>query len=565
MVLGLRLHGLGLFAAATCACGAPADLAGGAVAADGTGGDVAGKFEAGDAGDGAPGATDVAPTFDGAAAETVAADSLAATDDADAVAGDTARLPLADAEDAAALTDGDGAQAADVGDAAPAQDATLAGPQGVWDLAAVSNVAAAQCQFSNKHTVFQGLTALDAWNLSYISWEVVDGAPKPILIRGFAARPQGDKLLPGVVQAHGLGGMSKENDATSLAAKLGMFVIAYTGPGGGDKPENTSEGLGAGAQNGYHLFDTLKDVRGSWFWGHAMAAMRGVTCLTARPDVDASKLGVTGFSAGGVVSTLLAAHDPRIVAAVPLSGTLAWDVATQSPTAWQHELLMAAGLTVASAEWQKLIAELIAPAVAFSAASKAHLLAMDGTTDEFFPLSALSATFNTAPDPDKRMSLAANFDHGCYLLTALVEDKAKIEQRAKDHVDGGQLLWFHHWFGTDPTYKTLPEPPQVSVQGAGGATLIAAVVDTKATALTVEAVHAWVSTDDAYTFLDVQLEKGTGVWSKLIAGSQGPNTVYFVDVTYKTASLVPAHVSISSPPFLPAGHVPHIRKQADCL
>ncbi len=460
----------------------------------------------------------------------------------------------------------------DVGDTgapdAAAPDVAFDGaPKTLWDLEAINNAATANCQFTNKHTAYEGLTALDAWNVSYTSWEVIDGVPKPILIRGFAARPQGSSKLPGVVQAHGLGGMSKENDATSLAAKLGVFAVAYTGPGGGDKPENTSEGLAAAAQDGYHMFDTLKDVRGSWFWGHATAAMRAVTCLTTRADVDSTKLGVTGFSAGGVVSTLLAAHDPRILASVPLSGTLAWDVATQSPTAWQHELLKQAKLTTSSPEWQKLIAELISPAAAFSPNSTAHLLALDGSNDEFFPLSALMATWSTAPDSEKRLSLSANFDHGCYQLTAIVEDKKVIETRATEHADGAQIMWFSHWFGTDSTYTYVPVAPQVSVQSAGGASLIAAVVDPGGAKLQIESVHAWVSTDDAYTFIDVPLSKSNGVYSKLLAGTQGPNTVYFVDATYtpKAFALVPVKVSISSPPFLPPGHVPHIRAMGNCL
>jgi dienelactone hydrolase len=542
-------------AATLAACGGTATSEE-AVTADAAGAELALSVDAADDAD--AGATDASP------ADAVLADSDAGTD--------------ATAEDAAPVVDAsaDGAAGPDAnGDAATASDGTaltdavapIGAPTTVWDQTAVADAATANCQFTNKHTALEGLTALDVWNVSYTSWEVVDGVPKAILIRGFAARPQGGSKLPGVVQAHGLGGMSKENDATSLAAKLGMFAIAYTGPGGGDKPENTSEGLGAAAQNGYHLFDTQKDIRGTWFWGHATAAMRAVTCLTTRVDVDATKLGVTGFSAGGVVSTLLAAHDARIVAAVPLSGTLAWDVATQSPTAWQNDLLKQAGLSIASPEWQKLISDLIAPSTAFTAASKAHLFALDGSTDEFFPLTALMATWNVVGDPDKRLSLSANFDHGCYSVVPTVEDKTKIENRATEHADGAQRMWFHHWFGTDTTYSYLPVAPQVSVQSAAGATLIAAVVDPGGSKLQVDSVHAWVSADDAYTFIDVPLDKANGAYSKLVAGTQAPNTVYFVDVTYtpKALSLTPVKVSISSVPVMPAGFVPHIRAMTNCL
>ncbi len=48
--------------------------------------------------------------------------------------------------------------------------------------------------------------------------------------------------------------------------------------------------------------------------------MRGLDYLASRPEVDASRLGVTGISGGGAATFWIAAADPRVSVAVPVSG-----------------------------------------------------------------------------------------------------------------------------------------------------------------------------------------------------------------------------------------------------
>ena len=464
-------------------------------------------------------------------------------------------------DDSGATTDATAGQSdTDVGtDTAASTDSGL-----VWDLAAIGDLGTAKCTYSQESTGFEGLTQVKSWHVTYQSWEWLDGQLKPILIRGFAARPVTGTKFPGIVQAHGLGGSSKLNDAVSLAGRLGVFAIAYTGPGGGAVEEgNLSEGLPAGHNNGYRMFDVLTDVRGSWFWGHATAAMRAVTCLTGRPEVDTTKLGATGFSAGGVVSLLVAGHDPRIKAAVPLSGTLAWDTATLAPKAWQHTLLQKAGLSVASAEWKKLMSDLIAPAVAL-AQTKAAVLMVNGTTDEFFPMTAHMATWNAIPT-DKRLAFAGNFDHGCYGVSG-GEPAATIEDRAKIRAEGGQMAWFGHWFGTDGDFGYLPATPQFSVQSVGGASLVSAVVDGGGNKLQIDEVRVWWSNDDAFFFASDKLDKQSGtVYGKLVPVALQPNSVVFVDVTYKTSLPFVRKFALATVPQIGASLVPNIRGIDSCL
>jgi dienelactone hydrolase len=436
--------------------------------------------------------------------------------------------------------------------------------KGLFDMSWIRDAATAQCSFEGQTTTLKDGVLLDVWRVSYRSWEVLDGALKEILIRGYAARPYGKTGIPGIVQAHGLGGFSEQDHATGLSAKIGAFVIAYTGPGGGTVPENTSEGRPAGYGNGYRMFDTLADVRGSWFWGHAAAAMRALTCLEARSEVDGTRLGITGFSAGGVITFITAGADDRVKAAVPLSGVLAWDVAVQSPNAWQNVLLAQAGLSASSPEWNILMDQMVKPSVLMPGVA-AKVMLVNGSTDEFFPLTAHNATLDSVPGADKRNSIAANFDHGCYSLTGL-EDKDSIEKRAELWASGGQRMWFGHWFGTDSDFDYVPLTPVVSVTPVGGGIFVAAAVDGGGSNLDVEEVKAWGSNDDCLVFASETLEKSGGVWQKLIAFPLQANTVIFVDVKYKTRDILfPKRFSISSRPAIPNGLVPQIRSISNCL
>lgn len=435
-------------------------------------------------------------------------------------------------------------------------------PPPLFDRALIEDIADADCRFEDARQSLRGLTLLDVWSVNYRSYEVIDGALSPIRVRAFAARPAGAAGIPGIVQAHGLGGFAEQSHAEGPAALTGAFVIAYTGPGGGTTPANTSEGRPAGFDDGYRMFDVLDDPRGSWFWAHGVAAMRALTCLESHPAVDPLRLGMTGYSAGGVATLMVAGVDPRVVAAVPLSGTGAWDRAVRSPTAWQHGLLAQAGLDTQSPEWAALMTHLDVAELARDAAGA--VLMVNGSTDEFFPLDAHRATFDGLPGPGHRTSISGNYDHGCYAISG-GEPAGAIEERATIRAEGGQRMWFAHHFGTDPTYATLPAAPTAAIEAVGPVTLATAQVDTPPT-LRVRSVKYWWSSDGGLFFGAVDLEdQGGGLWTGPILPPE-PGTVWYVDVEYQTRDPLGAQrFSLSTPPHIPDGFVATIRRNDNCL
>lgn len=452
----------------------------------------------------------------------------------------------------------------------PGPDAGPGAPwQGLFDPTWIRDATTAECTFAETGIQWKDGVQVRVFQVSYRSWEYRDGDLVPIRIRGFAARPvAGTGPLPGVVQAHGLGGMAEERHATGTSALTGAFVLAYTGPGGGtDDLGNRSEGLPAGDRNGYRMFDTLEDPRGSWFWGHTVAALRGLTCLAARPDVDPGRLGMTGFSAGGVATLIGAAMDDRIRAAVPLSASGAWDVAVQAPEAWQHTLLRQAGLTIESPEWVRLIESLDSARLLPN--TRAQVLMVNGSADEFFPLTAHRVTWDAIPGSEKRTALVGNFDHGCYTV-ASVEPRDDIEARADRAASGGQWMWFHHVFGTDARCARVPEAPAppsfVNLGGVFGATT---AVDPGGSSLKVIEARLWIS-QDAKVWVSRRLEDQSGGLFMTPVSEVFPwdpvGLVSFVDVVYSTRDLIGARqFSLSSPPTLPAAFVPAIRQIDSCL
>ena len=441
----------------------------------------------------------------------------------------------------------------------------------LFDMNLIRDPSKARCEFTDGRTTIVGGRLLQVWRVTYMSLESVGGVLREIRIRGFAARPLGSEVVPGIVVVHGLGGYAEESHATGLAALLSVFAIAYTGPGGGkpEDPETQSEGeppMNPQTQSFYRLFDTATDPRGSWIWAHAVAGMRAITCLETRPEVDKDRLGITGTSAGAMVSLIASGVDDRIKASVPISGTGAFDIAVKSPLAWQHYLLAASGLTVDSLEFQRFL-NFLDPII-YARASKANIFMVNGSCDEFFPLTAHVATFDAIPNEvHKRTAIIGNFDHGCYQVSA-IEPKDKIEARVQTYVGGATIAWFSHFFGLSDDFRHIPDPPLVAVYpAAAGTTNVVASASNPDNAFEIENARFWLSNDDAYSFLSMELEQvGDGIFWGIAPVPLQANTIYYIDVQYKTKALFfPVRFVISSVPQVPEDLIPHIRAIWSCI
>lgn len=139
-----------------------------------------------------------------------------------------------------------------------------------------------------------------------------------ILIKQKSSATHAGKKLPVVIAMHGTGG-NKENHITLLKelAGKGFLAVAIDGRYHG---ERTKAGTGSveysaailrtyrtGKEHPF-LYDTVWDV------------MRLIDYLETRPDADPARIGMIGFSKGGMEIYLAAAVDPRVAVAVPCIG-----------------------------------------------------------------------------------------------------------------------------------------------------------------------------------------------------------------------------------------------------
>lgn len=123
--------------------------------------------------------------------------------------------------------------------------------------------------------------------------------------------------LPAILQVHGHWKEAKQAPTVQSrcigAAKLGFFVLAVDAFGAGERGINKALGEYHGEMTGALLFPLGMPLSGL----QVHENMRAVDYLLSRPEVDGTRIGVTGASGGGNQSMYAGAWDQRLKAAVP--------------------------------------------------------------------------------------------------------------------------------------------------------------------------------------------------------------------------------------------------------
>jgi dienelactone hydrolase len=146
---------------------------------------------------------------------------------------------------------------------------------------------------------------------------------KPTRVFAYLAVPEaaaGEKV-PGMVLVHG-GGGTAYLEWVRVWYDRGYAAIAMDLEGNlprGNHPDRPRHEFSGPLRTG--MFDDMDKPRGDQWMFHAVAdVFLAHSLLRELPEVDANRVGLTGISWGGVVSSLVAGVDDRFVFAAPVYG-----------------------------------------------------------------------------------------------------------------------------------------------------------------------------------------------------------------------------------------------------
>lgn len=142
---------------------------------------------------------------------------------------------------------------------------------------------------------------------------------------------------PVVIALHGTGG-NKESQRALLSdlARGGFIGVAIDGRYHGERAK-----AGKTAKSAEYIEAILRTFRTGkehpFFFDTAWDVMRLIDYLQTRDDIDPARIGVIGFSKGGIETYLAAAIDPRIAVAVPCIGAQSFRWAMEN-NSWQSRI-----------------------------------------------------------------------------------------------------------------------------------------------------------------------------------------------------------------------------------
>ncbi len=423
---------------------------------------------------------------------------------------------------------------------------------GLWpDASALRNASTLNVQIVRQWSTTLNFQTINMTELFYNSWEVRNGVVQTVPVHAFLAVPSGSGTFPAVILAHGLGGTADANVTARFAATHGVIALSYTAPG---------NGLSGGARYTLELlFDTYPNARGSWFWAHAVAGSRAITLLSQLPNVNTTRIGMVGYSAGAMATLNVNGFDNRLRAVVAISGTGGLRRSAQDGS-WVVHLLAGAGLTPNAPQFQRLC-DTVDP-LNQAGSQHAPVMLVNGAQDEFFPLPSTLQTFNAFPGTAHRIVIIPNWDHGLFTLNLPAPyETFNNSDFANRRVDAAVAFWIGHHLRGSSNYPNVPPMPTASIYDVLG---ITALSGTLSTSYQVVEVHAYYSNDRSWLYGGQRLQDRNGsTWYKLATGLpwsnfNPSNTVYFSEFRLRNNTLAP-EFWLTSVPALPAGFVPRIR------
>ena len=261
-------------------------------------------------------------------------------------------------------------------------------PAGGWNLSALRKAPAAD---------WGGRTGLV--QEVYYTGEPYHG--KPTRVVADLGRPDtGKGPYPAMLLVHGGGGKAFRDWAEHWA-KRGYVALAMDTAGCG--PNGPLAEGGPDQSDGTKFRDfTDAEVREIWTYHAVAAVIRGHSLLASLPEVDRSRIGITGISWGGYLTCIVAGLDDRLKVAVPVYGCgfLGED------SCWK-----ATALAQMRPEARERWLRDFDPSQYLSGV-KCPILFLNGSKDFAYPLDSYRASYRLVPSWLRHVSVIPDLPHG---------------------------------------------------------------------------------------------------------------------------------------------------------
>lgn len=224
---------------------------------------------------------------------------------------------------------------------------------------------------------------------------------KPTRVFAYLGRPaKGQAPFPGIVLVHGGGGKAFKEWAEHWASR-GYVSLAMDLSGNGPNGRLSDGGPDQSDETKFRDF-SASDITNMWTY-HAVAnVIRGHSLLASLPEVDPSRIAITGISWGGYLTCIVAGLDHRLKAAVPVYGC----GFLGENSAWKDSSL-ARMTPEARALWLKTF-----DPSQYLANTKCPILFLNGTHDFAYPLDSYQESYRLVPPKLRHVSIVMKLPHG---------------------------------------------------------------------------------------------------------------------------------------------------------
>ncbi|HUS35514.1 MAG TPA: alpha/beta fold hydrolase [Verrucomicrobiae bacterium] len=224
---------------------------------------------------------------------------------------------------------------------------------------------------------------------------------KPTHVFGYVGRPKkGQGPFPGIVLVHGGGGKAFKEWAEHWADR-GYVALAMDLSGHGPDGRLPDGGPDQSDETNLRNF-APNDTTNMWTY-HAVAnVIRGHSLLASLPEVDPSRVSITGISWGGYLTCIVAGLDHRFKGAVPVYGC----GFLGDNSVWKDGSL--ARMTPdARALWLKTF-----DPSQYLANTQCPILFLNGTHDFAYPLDSYQKSYRLVRPELRHVSIIMRLPHG---------------------------------------------------------------------------------------------------------------------------------------------------------